>query len=188
MIGGADALQAGLADVLLPSGELPALWDSLASAEGFEGLRERLRQPTAPSAPELASQRGEIDRFFGLPTVGEIVAALEADGSSWASATAGVLRKRSPLMLHVTLEHLRRARMMTLAADLRMERDMIRHCFQLRPGAAGETFEGIRALAVDKDHAPKWNPARIEDVTPAMVDAFFASPWPGHAHPLRSLG
>jgi enoyl-CoA hydratase len=90
-------------------------------------------------------------------------------------------------MLHVTLEHLRRARHMTLAADLRMERDMVRHCFQLRPGAASETFEGIRALAIDKDHQPHWNPARIEDVTPEMVQAFFASPWPAHAHPLRGL-
>ena len=64
---------------------------------------------------------------------------------------------------------------------------MVRQCFALRPGAASETVEGIRALAVDKDHAPRWNPARIEDVTPAMVEAFFASPWPAHAHPLRTL-
>jgi enoyl-CoA hydratase len=91
-------------------------------------------------------------------------------------------------MLHVTLEHVRRARHMKLADDLRMERDMVRHCFHLRPGAASETFEGIRALAIDKDHAPRWNPQRIEDVTPGMVQAFFASPWPAHAHPLRHLG
>ena len=90
-------------------------------------------------------------------------------------------------MLHVTLEHVRRARHMKLADDLRMERDMVRHCFHLRPGTASETFEGIRALAIDKDHAPRWNPQRIEDVTPAMVQAFFASPWPAHAHPLRGL-
>ncbi|RYF59731.1 MAG: hypothetical protein EOO29_48750 [Comamonadaceae bacterium] len=74
-----------------------------------------------------------------------------------------------------------------LADDLRMERDMVRHCFYLRPGQS-ETVEGIRALAVDKDHAPKWNPARIEDVTPDMVAPFFASPWPAHAHPLVALG
>ena len=117
----------------------------------------------------------------------EIVAALESDGSEWAAHTAALLRQRSPLMLHVTLEHLRRARHLTLAQDLRMERDMIRHCFRLRPGTASETFEGIRALAIDKDHAPKWDPARIEDVAPEMVKAFFESPWPAHAHPLRGL-
>jgi hypothetical protein len=90
-------------------------------------------------------------------------------------------------MLHVTLEHVRLARHMTLANDLRMERDMVRHCFHLRPGAASETFEGIRALVIDKDHAPRWQPGRIEDVTREMVQAFFASPWPAHAHPLRGL-
>jgi enoyl-CoA hydratase len=119
--------------------------------------------------------------------VGDIVAALEAADNDWARATAATLRKRSPLMLHVVLEQIRRARGMNLADDLRMERDMVRHCFYLRPGQS-ETVEGIRALAVDKDHAPKWNPQRIEDVTPAMVSPFFDSPWPAHAHPLAALG
>ena len=90
-------------------------------------------------------------------------------------------------MLHVTLEQIRRARSMGLADDLRMERDMVHHCFYLKPGAASETVEGIRALAVDKDYTPKWNPARIEDVKPQMVQAFFASPWSADAHPLRDL-
>ena len=67
---------------------------------------------------------------------------------------------------------------MSLADDLRMERDLVRHCFHLRPGAASETVEGIRALAIDKDHSPRWNPARIEDVPPELVQAFFESPWP----------
>jgi enoyl-CoA hydratase len=63
----------------------------------------------------------------------------------------------------------------------------VRHCFHLRPGAASETVEGIRALAIDKDHQPRWNPARIEEVTGDMVQAFFVSPWPAHAHPLAAL-
>ena len=75
---------------------------------------------------------------------------------------------------------------MGLADDLRMERDMVRHCFFLRAGQS-ETVEGIRALAVDKDHTPKWSPGRIEDVTPEMVAPFFVSPWPAHAHPLAAL-
>jgi enoyl-CoA hydratase len=186
LVTGADALAARLADAVLPSTQLPTVWESLADGDRFEQLRERIRQQAAP-ASALAAQRADIDRFFGLGSVAAIVHALEADASAWATQTAAQLRQRSPLMLHVTLEHLRRARHMTLAADLRMERDMVRHCFQLRPGAASETFEGIRALAIDKDHQPHWNPARIEDVTPEMVQAFFASPWPAHAHPLRGL-
>jgi hypothetical protein len=90
-------------------------------------------------------------------------------------------------MLHVTLEQIRRARQMSLADDLRMERDMVHHCFYDRPGTASETVEGIRALAVDKDYAPKWNPARIEDVKPGMADAFFVSPWAKESHPLHDF-
>ena len=120
-----------------------------------------------------------------------MLAALDKDTSPWALETAATLRKRSPLMLHVVLELIRRARSMSLADDLRLERDLVRHCFHTvhlqRSGTSSETVEGIRALAVDKDHAPMWNPARIEDVKPEMVEPFFISPWPVSAHPLRSL-
>ena len=90
-------------------------------------------------------------------------------------------------MLHVVLEQVRRARQLSLADDLAMARVMVHQCFYLRPGAASETVEGVRALAVDKDHQPKWNPARIEDVTPEMVAAFFESPWTPELHPMVGL-
>jgi enoyl-CoA hydratase/carnithine racemase len=185
VIGGADALAAGLADAVVDSAQLPALWADLAA--GTVPTRAALQQ--AGTQPESALMRdlAAIDHFFALPTVQAIVSALEADASPWAADTAAALRKRSPLMLHVVLEQVRRGRGLGLAGDLRMERDMVRNCFHLRPGGAGETVEGIRALAVDKDHQPRWNPARIEDVTPEMVGAFFESPWPAHAHPLRQL-
>jgi enoyl-CoA hydratase len=88
-------------------------------------------------------------------------------------------------MLHVALEQVRLARTLSLADNLRLDRVLVRRCFHVRPGAASETVEGIRALAIDKDHQPRWNPARIEDVTPGMLVPFFQSPWPPHAHPLR---
>ena len=166
------------------------LWDSLGQTPYENGeaverwcLNHVHKAPLKASFPQV-----DIDRVFSLESVGEIVKALEAGEGAWASGTAALLRKRSPLMLHVVLEQVRRARGMGLAEELRMERDLVRRCFHLRPGTASETVEGIRALAVDKDHAPRWNPARIEDVTPASVSAFFDSPWPAAAHPLRSLG
>jgi enoyl-CoA hydratase/carnithine racemase len=188
VIGAPDALVAGLADKAVDAAELPAIWEELGSLglEGIELLRRRVSSSVAGES-RLAAARAQIDRFFGLGSVAEIVGALEADDSDWARATAQVLRKRSPLMLHVTFEQVRRGASMSLAEDLRMERDLVRHSFHLRPGAASETAEGIRALAVDKDHAPRWNPARIEDVKREMVEAFFRSPWPAHAHPLRPL-
>lgn len=183
VIGGPDAVVAGLADVFVVSSHLPAWWDRL----GIQGASAEPASPAAAGESQLALHKSQIDAIFGLDSVREIIAALEADSSSWAAETASILRKRSPLMLHVVLEQVRRGRTMSLADDLRMERDLVRHCFHLRPGAASETVEGIRALAVDKDHSPKWNPARIEDVAPELVQAFFESPWPVHAHPLRDL-
>lgn len=188
VIGAADALDFGLADGYLPSDQQPALWDALAAgsfadAAAVEALVKS--KFTAPAKP-AAQPRAEIDRVFALPTVAAMVQALEAADGEWAQHTASTLRKRSPLMLHVVLEQIRRARGMTLAQDLRMERDMVRHCFYLRPGQS-ETIEGIRALAVDKDHHPRWNPARIEDVQDAQWRAFFDSPWPAHSHPLAAL-
>jgi enoyl-CoA hydratase len=94
-------------------------------------------------------------------------------------------------MLAVTLEQIRRARHMNLSDELRMERDMVRHSFHPqhlnRTPPQSDTVEGIRALAVDKDHAPHWSPAHIDEVTPEMVTPFFTSPWPAQAHPLRDL-
>jgi len=53
--------------------------------------------------------------------------------------------------------------------------------------ANSETLEGVRALAVDKDHAPRWRPATADEVQAQDVAEFFVSPWPAHAHPLRDL-
>ena len=132
-----------------------------------------------------------MDAFFSLDSVSAIVRALEADASDWAQRTAMQLRQRSPLMLHVAFEQIRRARHLTYAQDLQMERDMMRHCFfprhLARRGAQTEAAEGIRALVIDKDNAPFWQPARIEEVSPALVLPFFDSPWPAHSHPLRTL-
>jgi enoyl-CoA hydratase len=56
-----------------------------------------------------------------------------------------------------------------------------------RSGRQTDTAEGIRALVIEKDNSPRWNPARIEDVSPDMVAPFFESPWAAHCHPLRAL-
>jgi hypothetical protein len=92
------------------------------------------------------------------------------------------MTKKSPLMMSVTLSQLRRAATLNIADCLRMERTMVRRCFE-----HGEVIEGVRALAIDKDHTPKWNPPTLEEVTPEMVEKFFDSAWPAYAHPLRDL-
>ncbi len=194
---GGEALHVGLADVCVDAAALPTLWDALQQREWATGdavvawLREQTKATTAQAlgqAPEW--QNALIDKVFGLATVAEMEQALQGS-DEWSVHTLKALHQQSPLMLCVTLEQVRRGKHMTLAEDLRMERDLVRHCFQTdhlsRRGVNSETVEGIRALAVDKDHTPKWQPARISDVTPEMVLPFFESPWPASAHPLRHL-
>jgi enoyl-CoA hydratase len=88
----------------------------------------------------------------------------------WAARTLAELNTKSPLALKVALAALRRARGLTsLEECLNME-----YRLTVRLYEHGEFPEGVRALIVDKDKAPRWNPARLEDVTPAMVETFFA--------------
>jgi enoyl-CoA hydratase len=187
-IGADEAIALGLADHLLPSTEQQALWDALGATPFASGqeVKQWISSKSIANSPGSTWARGTFDQYFSESSVPAILAALEAAGTDEARATVATLRKRSPLMLHVVLEQVRRARAMDLAADLRMERDLVHHCFHLRPGRS-ETLEGIRALAVDKDHAPRWDPPRIEDVTPEMVAPFFQSPWAPQEHPLRAL-
>ena len=191
----AHAIALGLADHWIDAAQQQAAWNALPALPDFEAAT--LQAWIAKHAPahmpvyEAGAEGAQIDKHFSQPTVAAIFASLQADPDPWAQATLAGLRKRSPLMLHVALEHVRRAAGMTLAEDLRMERDMVRHCFHAehlgRSGAATDTVEGIRALVVDKDQQPRWNPSRIEDVQPDMVAPFFASPWPAFAHPLKDL-
>ena len=187
-IGAGDAIAFGLADGCLPLDAQAPVWDTLGTQTFADGaaVKAFFASKMVAASAQLTGVRGLIDQYFSLDSVAAITAALETADSEWARSTAATLRKRSPLMLNVVLEQIRRARGMDLAQDLRMERDMVRHCFFLRPGQS-ETVEGIRALAVDKDHSPGWRPARIEEVTPEMVAPFFVSPWPAHAHPLAAL-
>jgi enoyl-CoA hydratase/carnithine racemase len=186
----ADAIAVNLADVFVPGDALPGLVAALADptlADAAAVIATVKARAQTPPPGRLMAHRAEIDAVFALPTLQDIAHALHAAGTEFAKEAAAALHHSSPLMMSVTLEQIRRARGMTLAEDLRMERDMVWQCFHRRPGAAGETVEGIRALAVDKDHAPRWNPARIEDVTTGEVALYFESPWSAQDHPLRDL-
>ena len=192
VISGQQAVAWSLADVCVPSADMPALWASLQTATSVQEWIANNVIATYPVSTDAEAQLDEeVQAAFGLETVAAIEAALETSGTKPARAVAATLRHRSPLMLHVVLQQIRRARTMSLADDLRMERDLVHHCFHTahleRSGGTSETVEGIRALAVDKDFKPSWNPARLEDVGAGMVEPFFVSPWPADAHPLRNL-
>ena len=194
MLNGAEAVFAGLADVLVDSASLDALWAELPAhhwsqpdaLENFSAAFKAATQQAQATTP--AWWNDSLNQAFSAADVQAIAQALDASGNAHALQA---LHKRSPLMLAVSLEQIRRARHMNLSDELRMERDMVHHSFAPRhlhrTPAQSDTVEGIRALAVDKDHAPRWSPAHIHDVTPDMVTPFFHSPWPAAAHPLRDL-
>jgi len=187
-IGAEQAMAFGLADVLIPVADQAALWQDLSVQNWPHAVAARQwLEARLPLAASSAAPHPAMEHAFSQPSMLEIMQVLEQASDEWSGQTAQALRQRSPLMLHVTLAQIRRARHMGLADELRMERDMVWRCFNHRPVQRSETVEGIRALSVDKDHQPQWQPARLEVVDAREVEAFFDSPWPADAHPLKHL-
>ena len=184
----ADAILCGLADVMLPSGKLAEFASALAASEGTSAIEAAARAASiSPGRSRLGQLKDEIDAHFGQDTMLDIIASLKRDSRPFARETLETIGHNSPLMMSVALEQVRRARSLTFAEELRTERVLIHNCFHLRPGAAAEPVEGIRALVVDKDRNPRWNPSRLEDVTPGAVQQHFVSPWTDANHPLAGL-
>jgi len=185
-IGAADALYIGLADVFVAGAELPALTALIETTRGAE-LPAAIRAFAAPLATQagastLQAQRGAIDAHFGAASVAAIMDSLARDDTPFAQQALKAMTLRSPLMMCVTHELLARGRTLDVADCLRMERSLVRRNFD-----HGEVLEGVRALVIDKDNAPQWNPPSLAQVTPAMVARFFEPVWPAYAHPLRHL-
>jgi enoyl-CoA hydratase/carnithine racemase len=191
-IGGDEALYSRLADVYLPPDALASLTGDLNAmiwGDDPGGNLRRFIQARAPAnlpASRLETLRPVIDLHFSQPTVAAILASLESEGrgdyAAWAQQTAALMRARSPTMLCVTLLQLQRGRTLDLADCFRMELGMAAHCFE-----QGDFLEGVRAVLIDKDNAPRWKPGRIEDVTDTMIGAFFRNRWSDAAHPLARL-
>ncbi len=188
VIDAADALYCGLADVFVPSEKIDAVRKLVTHTEGAK-VRETLREFSTAFAKDceashskLAQHRSAIDQHFRFASVAEIMTSLATDDSAFAQQALGAMQQRSPLMLCVTLEALRRGAMLNLADCLRMERTMVRRAFE-----NGEVLEGIRAAVIDKDHRPAWNPPHLSEVQDITIARFFEPAWPAHAHPLRDL-
>lgn len=195
VLSGTEALAANLADRAVSSDNLSDLWDSLTNNEMMTVEQRISRLHSVIDEVQLPEDHHwlntDIDRAFNQDSPAAILTTLEQINTAWAAETLALLNKRSPLMLHVSLRQIQLGRNMSLADELRLERTLVRHCFYAhhlaRTGAQTDTVEGIRALVIDKDHSPQWNPPRIDEVTSNMVDPFFVSPWTKEEHPLADL-
>jgi enoyl-CoA hydratase len=161
---GSDAVHAGLATHFLPRDRMPAL--SQALAEDGPGVLGAYAAPLPVFS--LAGQRSVIDRCFGADSMSEIMPRLHALHDDWAMKTMTMLRAASPSALCWTLMALRRGANMTLtqcqAAELALTRTTMRH---------PDFSEGVRAMVVDKDRKPHWQPAEIDAVDGAAIAAMF---------------
>jgi enoyl-CoA hydratase len=173
----ADCVEAGIATHYLPTEILGAARAQIAGAaqthdaeralaSGLEALCE-----PAGALKELTSENVErINRIFALDSVESIFAGLVADGSDWAGAQLATLQTKSPQTLKVAFRQLREgARMASFEDEMRQEYRIAARVVQRH-----DFLEGVRALIVDKDNKPRWNPPALEGVTDAMLDEIFA--------------
>jgi enoyl-CoA hydratase/carnithine racemase len=164
-VNGADAVHAGFATHFTPRARLSDLSAALAR-DGIAALATY--QEKLPGF-SFAAHRAAIDQCFSAGSVSEIVSRLQAAQAEWAEAALKALGQVSPSALHWTLRALRRGRDLTLQQALDAEFALTRTTM-----AHPDFAEGVRAMVVDKDRRPAWQPPNIADVDPAVIDALFA--------------
>ncbi len=156
----ADALYCGVATHYIPRARLTGM---TASADELDSLAGD------PGEAPLAGQRDSIDRCFADDSVDAIIEALRSEGGEWADKTLAVLATKSPTSLKVAFRQIREGATLDFAAAMRLEyRLSQRFC------AAHDFREGVRAVIIEKDQKPQWQPSDPNAVSDADVDAYFA--------------
>src|SRR6478672_3689900 len=165
---GAECVALGLATHYIPSDRLEEVKAQLIEVP--EHVEAILRKASIePPAARIVSNYAIIDRCFASDRYEDILAALEADGSDWAQKELATLRKKSPTACKVSLRLLVESpRQFHFLDEMRLEYGIVVRMFR-HP----DFMEGARALLIDKDNAPRWNPATPEGVTDAMIDRIF---------------
>jgi enoyl-CoA hydratase/carnithine racemase len=171
----ADALCVGIVDAYVPSAAMNDLQAALGAADlsGPDANRKVdaviARFEGDAGMPTLPAMMHDIDRCFSAESLQEIVAKLKKHPGEWAQKQLAALMKLSPISMAITLEQLKRCANRSFEDSMTIEYRMAQYC--MRP--EHDFFEGVRALLIDKDQKPKWNPPTIESVTAAMVEAHF---------------
>jgi enoyl-CoA hydratase len=165
---GAECLWTGLCTHYLPSDRLGEAKARIAAGEGIGTVLADLS--AAPPEARIAGNIDLIDRHFASDRLEDIIASLEADGGEWAQKELKTLRSKSPQACKVALRQLAESRKLTDFADnMAME-----YRIGARTLVLPDFAEGVRAVIVDKDQSPKWNPPTPEAVPDELIDSIFA--------------
>jgi enoyl-CoA hydratase/carnithine racemase len=176
-LGIADALSAGIATHRVPSARFPALLDGLAGTVSVDAVIAAFSEPAGDA--KIMERRASIDRLFARDNVEDILAALDREASSggaeadWAAKTAATIRTKSPLSLKIALAQVRRGKDWDFETCMRAEFRIVSRVI-----AGHDFYEGVRAVIVDKDNKPHWQPPSLGAVSDADVERHFA-PRPG---------
>lgn len=187
-----DALFAGFADHAVASARRQAVLESLAELDWVDDMAGRKAQVSAvleaeecPGLPvsEVQSRLALINERAAADDLPTLFAALTAPApdDAWLDRAARTLAKGSPTSAALILRQWQRGRDMSLADVFREELTLSTQCAR-HP----DFIEGVRALLVDKDNAPKWQPATVAEVTEDWIASHYAEPWQGE-HPLAGL-
>ena len=168
-----DGVAAGIATHRVASARFPELLEALCSAVSADALLGAFGQPAEPG-PVMA-RRAAIDRLFRGREVEDILAALDAEGAAggaeaqFASATAALMRTKSPSSLKITREQMRRGASLDFAECMRTEFRIVSRIVR-----GHDLYEGIRAVIIDKDQEPRWQPSTLAGVSAEEVERHFS--------------
>jgi enoyl-CoA hydratase len=162
----ADAVATGVATHHVRSDRFADLTDALCGNVSVDATLAAFAEAAA-EGPVMA-RRDAIGRLFSGSSIEDILAALDA-GDEWSQMTAATIRAKSPTSLKIALAQVQRG------GDWSFEQCMQNEFRIVSRIVHGHDFyEGVRAVIVDKDNAPRWRPATLAEVADAEVERHFA--------------
>ena len=165
---GAECVWAGLATHYLSSEQLAEAKERIAHGHEPGGVLSALA--SHPPEARIEHNAAQIARHFASDRLEDIISSLEGDDSEWAAKELATLRTKSPQACKVALRQLHDS----LACADFAENMVMEHRIAARVINRPDFAEGVRAVIVDKDNAPKWNPATPEGVTDELIESIFA--------------
>ena len=162
-----DALYARLATHWVPSDAWPVLTNALEQGEDPRDVAMELG--LRPQSSPLSDRCAKIDRIFRATSVEDILTLLDRDDKEWSHELAALMHSRSPTSLKLAYSQIRTGSMLEFDDCMTME---FRIASRILKGH--DFYEGVRAVLIDKDNAPRWQPATLADVADGDIQAYFA--------------